>query len=121
MHYLLTPCLTIFNAKWTIDGAAKKNSLFHLIKETTKQSPNGIISAYKDNAAITDDQEVDRLHLKAKNHYSFVQDKLNSTIKVETHNHPTAISPWYSHVYIFDFACCHSIQSVFKAMPFQGL
>ena len=84
----------IFNAKWTIDGATKNNSLFDLIKETSKQSPNGIISAYKDNAAITEGEEVERLHLNDKKDYSFVSDKLNSTIKVETHNHPTAISPY---------------------------
>jgi len=84
----------IFNAKWTIDGATKNNSLFDLIKETSKQSPNGIISAYKDNAAITEGEEVERLHLDDKKDYSFVSDKLNSTIKVETHNHPTAISPY---------------------------
>ena len=84
----------IFNAKWTINGASKNNSLFDLIKETSKQSPNGIISAYKDNAAITEGEEVERLHLDDKNDYTFVQDKLNSTIKVETHNHPTAISPY---------------------------
>ena len=62
----------IFNAKWTIDGATKNNSLFDLIKETSKQSPNGIISAYKDNAAITEGEEVERLHLNDKKDYSFV-------------------------------------------------
>ena len=84
----------IFNAKWTVNGAAKNNSLFDLIKETSKQSPNGIISAYKDNAAITEGESVQRLNLDAKKNYAFVKDKLNSTIKVETHNHPTAISPY---------------------------
>ena len=84
----------IFNAKWTVNGAAKNNSLFDLIKETSKQSPNGIISAYKDNAAITEGESVQRLNLDADNNYAFVEDKLNSTIKVETHNHPTAISPY---------------------------
>ena len=84
----------IFNAKWTVDGVSKDNTLFDLIKETSKQSPRGIISAYKDNAAITEGEEVERLNLNAKNEYSFVTDKLNSTIKVETHNHPTAISPY---------------------------
>ena len=84
----------IFNAKWTVNGAAKNNSLFDLIKETSKQSPNGIISAYKDNAAITEGESIQRLNLDAKNNYAFVDDKLNSTIKVETHNHPTAISPY---------------------------
>ena len=84
----------IFNAKWTVDGISKNNSLFDLIKETSKQSPNGIISAYKDNAAITKGDNVERLNLDDKNGYSFVDDQLNSTIKVETHNHPTAISPY---------------------------
>ena len=84
----------IFNAKWTVNGAVKNNSLFDLIKETSKQSPNGIISAYKDNAAITEGETVERLHLDENKQYCFVDDKLNSTIKVETHNHPTAISPY---------------------------
>ncbi len=84
----------IFNAKWTIDGISKNNTLFDLIKETSKQSPKGIISAYKDNAAITEGTSVQRLNLDSANQYSFIEDSLNSTIKVETHNHPTAISPY---------------------------
>ena len=84
----------IFNADWTVDGAEVKNSLFDLIKATSKNSPNGIISAYKDNAAVTSGKEVERLHQDDKNLYSFKSELLNSTIKVETHNHPTAISPY---------------------------
>ena len=84
----------IFNAKWNINGAKKNNTLFDLIKETSKSSPDGIISAYKDNAAIIKGSKVERLHLNDSNEYEFVEDKLNSTIKVETHNHPTAISPY---------------------------
>ena len=84
----------IFNAKWNINGAKKNNTLFDLIKETSKSSPDGIISAYKDNAAIIKGSKVERLHLSDSNEYGFVEDKLNSTIKVETHNHPTAISPY---------------------------
>jgi len=84
----------IFNAKWSVDGVSKDDSLFDLIKETSKQSPKGIISAYKDNAAITMGEKVERLHLDENNKYEFVEDLLNSTIKVETHNHPTAISPY---------------------------
>ena len=84
----------IFNAKWSVDGFSKDDSLFDLIKETSKQSPKGIISAYKDNAAITMGEKVERLHLDENNKYEFVEDLLNSTIKVETHNHPTAISPY---------------------------
>ena len=83
----------IFNAKWTVNGAAKNNSLFDLIKETSKQSPNGIISAYKDNAAITKGDNVERLNLDDKIDI-VCDDQVNSTIKVETHNHPTAISPY---------------------------
>ena len=84
----------IFNAKWNINGAKKNNTLFDLIKETSKSSPDGIISAYKDNAAIIKGSKVERLHLSDSNEYGFVEDRLNSTIKVETHNHPTAISPY---------------------------
>ena len=84
----------IFNADWTVDGAEVKNSLFDLIKATSKNSPNGIISAYKDNAAVTSGKQVERLHQDDKNLYSFKSELLNSTIKVETHNHPTAISPY---------------------------
>ena len=84
----------IFNADWTVDEAEVKNSLFDLIKATSKNSPNGIISAYKDNAAVTSGKEVERLHQDDKNLYSFKSELLNSTIKVETHNHPTAISPY---------------------------
>ena len=84
----------IFNAKWVIDGNQKNNSLFDLIKETSKVSPDGIVSAYKDNAAIIEGTEAERLHLNDNNRYEFKKDKINSTIKVETHNHPTAISPY---------------------------
>ena len=84
----------IFNADWIVDNAKVKNSLFDLIKATSKNSPNGIISAYKDNAAVTSGKEVERLHQDKKNLYSFKSELLNSTIKVETHNHPTAISPY---------------------------
>ena len=84
----------IFNAKWNVDGAQKNNTLFDLIKDTSKASPDGIISAYKDNAAIVKGTRAERLTLNDTNEYSFVEDDLNSTIKVETHNHPTAISPY---------------------------
>ena len=84
----------IFNAKWSLDGSQKNNTLFDLIKDTSKSSPDGIISAYKDNAAIVKGTKAERLHLNDSNNYEFVEDDLNSTIKVETHNHPTAISPY---------------------------
>ena len=84
----------IFNAEWSLDGSQKNKTLFDLIKETSKASPDGIISAYKDNAAIIKGSKAKRLHLDDSNKYEFVEDNINSTIKVETHNHPTAISPY---------------------------
>ena len=83
----------IFNAKWSINGNQKNSSLFDLIKETSKKSPDGIISAYKDNAAIVEGFQSERLS-SSRESYKFVEEKLNATIKVETHNHPTAISPY---------------------------
>ena len=84
----------IFNADWVIDDKPVDQSLFDFIKATSKNSPNGIISAYKDNAAVTKGEEVERLYQDEKNIYIFEKELLNSTIKVETHNHPTAISPY---------------------------
>ncbi len=84
----------IFNANWIVDEKKADKSLFDLIKITSKESPDGIISAYKDNAAVTKGAEVERLHQDRNNLYSFKKELLNSTIKVETHNHPTAISPY---------------------------
>ena len=84
----------IFNADWIIDNKNTNQSLFDLIKATSKNSPNGIISAYKDNAAVTQGKEVERLHQDTNNIFSFKKELLNTTIKVETHNHPTAISPY---------------------------
>jgi len=84
----------IFNASWVIDSAKQKQSLFDLIKETSKGDKPDLISAYKDNAAVIAGDKVDVLNRDLKNHYSFSKEPLNSTLKVETHNHPTAISPF---------------------------
>ena len=69
-------------------------ALFQLIKNTSKESPKNIISAYKDNAAIVEGVNTKRLSVNDDESYEFIQEKINSTIKVETHNHPTAISPF---------------------------
>ena len=84
----------IFNTNWQVDGEEKEDSLFQLIKNTSKESPKNIISAYKDNAAIVEGVNTKRLSLNDDESYEFIQEKINSTIKVETHNHPTAISPF---------------------------
>jgi len=84
----------IFNTDWQVDGKEKEDSLFQLIKKTSKESPKNIISAYKDNAAIVEGVNTKRLSVNDDQAYEFIQEKINSTIKVETHNHPTAISPF---------------------------
>ena len=84
----------IFNASWIIDSVSQEESLFDLIKRTSKGKKSDLISAYKDNAAVIAGSEVMTLNRNLKNIYSFSTEKINSTLKVETHNHPTAISPF---------------------------
>ncbi len=84
----------IFNAEWVIDSETQTESLFDLIKKTSKGDKPDLISAYKDNAAVISGAEVMTLNRNLKNIYNFTLEKINSTLKVETHNHPTAISPF---------------------------
>ena len=84
----------IFNASWIVDSVSQEESLFDLIKRTSKGKKSDLISAYKDNAAVIAGSEVKTLNRNLKNIYSFSTEKINSTLKVETHNHPTAISPF---------------------------
>ena len=84
----------IFNAVWIINSIAQEDSLFDLIKKTSKGNKQDLISAYKDNAAVIEGAEVPTLNRNLKNIYSFSLEQINSTLKVETHNHPTAISPF---------------------------
>jgi len=84
----------IFNAAWVIDSIVQEESLFDLIKKTSQSNKLDLISAYKDNAAVISGVEVLTLNRNLRNSYSFSSEKINSTLKVETHNHPTAISPF---------------------------
>ena len=84
----------IFNAAWIINAISQEESLFDLIKKTSKGNKQDLISAYKDNAAVISGADVMTLNRNLKNCYSFSAEKINSTLKVETHNHPTAISPF---------------------------
>lgn len=83
----------IFNANWVIDGEAKTNSLFDMIKNTHKHNPDNTLSAYKDNAAVITGSKVQNLVIKDKQ-YKLEEADLAIAIKVETHNHPTAIEPF---------------------------
>lgn len=85
----------IFNADWTIDGADKPNSLFGMIRNTYQKSPAGVLSAYSDNAAVLEGPMATRFFPNpATRQYQTNAEKVHFQIKVETHNHPTAISPW---------------------------
>ncbi|MEY8242119.1 MAG: phosphoribosylformylglycinamidine synthase, partial [Gammaproteobacteria bacterium] len=85
----------VFNADWIIDGVKQDYTLFDMIKHTYQSFPEGILSAYKDNAAVmTGGPGKWFLPDSEKKSYSFFNDDIHSMMKVETHNHPTAISPF---------------------------
>lgn len=85
----------IFNADWTIDGVKQEKSLFKMIKNTYETTPENVLSAYKDNAAVMTGSEVGRFFPDPETRqYNYHQEKTHILMKVETHNHPTAISPW---------------------------
>lgn len=90
----------IFNAKWTIDGEDKDQTLFGMIRETHKAQPKATVVAYSDNAAIFEGAEVERLYTRTPDGKAFGQvyteekELTHTVFKVETHNHPTAISPF---------------------------
>ncbi len=85
----------IFNADWVIDGEQQPKSLFKMIKNTFEKTPDHVLSAYKDNAAVMEGSEVGRFYADHEaGQYDFHQEAAHILMKVETHNHPTAISPW---------------------------
>ncbi|MES9942069.1 MAG: phosphoribosylformylglycinamidine synthase [Candidatus Thiodiazotropha sp. 6PLUC2] len=84
----------IFNADWIIDGEEQAHSLFKMIRNTTEVSPEDVLSAYKDNAAVIQGPAAERFVLDPETvTYGYGREEINILIKVETHNHPTAISP----------------------------
>ncbi len=85
----------IFNASWVIDGEPQEQRLFGMIKSTTEKTPDGVISAYSDNAAVIEGWRGARLMPHAATReYAFTDEPIHILMKVETHNHPTAISPF---------------------------
>ncbi|MFC0337192.1 phosphoribosylformylglycinamidine synthase [Kushneria avicenniae] len=85
----------IFNADWRIDGQAQTHSLFGMIRNTHQCSPDNVLSAYSDNAAIIRGHEAGRFLADSRD-FRFVshQEPIHILMKVETHNHPTAIAPY---------------------------
>ena len=84
----------IFNADWVIDGAAQAKSLFGMIRDTHAAHPEGTVVAYSDNSSVIEGATIDRFYPRADGSYAFSQELTHVLMKVETHNHPTAISPF---------------------------
>ena len=85
----------IFNASWTLDGEPRKRSLFAMIRNTHAHNPQGVLSAYHDNSAVIKGRRSKRFFPQAGSHeYDWLDEDVGIQIKVETHNHPTAISPF---------------------------
>jgi phosphoribosylformylglycinamidine synthase len=85
----------VFNASWTVDGAAQDKTLFGMIKHTHQQSPAHTLSAYSDNAAVIEGSTGRRFFADPVDGvWRGHEERIDFAIKVETHNHPTAIAPW---------------------------
>jgi phosphoribosylformylglycinamidine synthase len=84
----------VFNASWTIDGVAQDRSLFAMIKHTHAVSPQHTLSAYSDNAAVIEGSAGARFFAGPDGRFATHAEAIPYAIKVETHNHPTAIAPF---------------------------
>jgi phosphoribosylformylglycinamidine synthase len=84
----------IFNADWVIDGKAESKSLFGMIRDTHAAHPGGTVVAYSDNSSVIEGAAIDRFYPRADGSYAYSEELTHVLMKVETHNHPTAISPF---------------------------
>ena len=84
----------IFNADWVIDGVPQDISLFGMIRNTHKVSPQGTVVAYSDNSSVIEGARIERFYPRADGSYAFSEELTHTLMKVETHNHPTAIAPF---------------------------
>lgn len=84
----------IFNAEWIIDGEAQQRSLFAMIRHTHAQNPRATVVAYEDNAAVLEGTLAQRFYPNIEQCYTAHKEPTHFIAKVETHNHPTAISPF---------------------------
>lgn len=84
----------IFNAEWRIDGVRQQHSLFGMVRYTHECAPNKVLSAYKDNSAVTTGYRAGRFFPDPSTRaYAVTEEDVHVLMKVETHNHPTGISP----------------------------
>ena len=84
----------IFNARWVIDGRPQDATLFGMIRTTHAKNPRGTVVAYADNAAVMEGASVNRFYPRGDGAYRAAPELTHTVMKVETHNHPTAISPF---------------------------
>ena len=84
----------IFNADWVIDGEPRTKSLFSMIRNTHQRNPQGTVVAYADNSSIIEGAKVARFYPGKDSTYGYAEEPTHILMKVETHNHPTAISPY---------------------------
>ncbi|WP_028080408.1 phosphoribosylformylglycinamidine synthase [Solimonas soli] len=83
----------IFNAEFTVDGETQPHSLFQMIKMSYAAAPDGVLSAYKDNASVIEGPTAMRWFAEPDHVYRAHDEPVHILMKVETHNHPTGISP----------------------------
>ncbi|MDQ6960639.1 MAG: phosphoribosylformylglycinamidine synthase, partial [Mariprofundaceae bacterium] len=84
----------IFNAGWVVDGQAQEQSLFSMIRHTHESHPDGTLVAYSDNSSVIEGGMARRFYPDTDGFYAVHENKTHILMKVETHNHPTAISPF---------------------------
>ena len=84
----------IFNADWIIDDEQQAISLFGMIRNTHKLHPEGTVVAYSDNSSVIEGAEIDRFYPRKDGGYAYSRELTHTLMKVETHNHPTAIAPF---------------------------
>ncbi len=84
----------IFNAEWIVDGVRQDKSLFAMIRHTHATSPGGTVVAYADNASVIEGATVRRFYPDAEGRFGVHVEPTHILMKVETHNHPTAIAPF---------------------------
>jgi len=85
----------IFNADWVIDGTSQTKTLFGMIRNTHEKNPAGTLVAYSDNSSVITGADIERFYPQPSSAvYAFTHEPTHILMKVETHNHPTAISPF---------------------------
>ncbi len=84
----------IFNADWVIDNEQEAMTLFGMIRNTHKVSPQGTVVAYSDNSSVIEGANIERFYPGVDGNYAYSKELVHTLMKVETHNHPTAIAPF---------------------------